>query len=228
MLYDARHVYLNGEAFAAGGRDARLMRQLADRAPALGGRLRALSAARARAAGRVGGQRAGCTETRHEPARQTGDAAPVIDSRAAWQAALRWGLDAAMARGARRITCVDAGFENWPLDDPALLQRLTAWLRLPQRRLVLLARQYDEVPRRFPRFTAWRRDFAARHRSLAGRPRTVRQGLPSLLVDDGAGQRATHRRRPLARPRERRSARRDAAGASKLTWFCNDRSRLLP
>ena len=30
MLYDARHVYLNGEAYAAGGRDARLMRRLAD------------------------------------------------------------------------------------------------------------------------------------------------------------------------------------------------------
>ena len=30
MLHDARHVFINGEAFAAGGRDARLMRQLAD------------------------------------------------------------------------------------------------------------------------------------------------------------------------------------------------------
>ena len=30
MLYDAAHVYLNGEAFRAGGRDARLMRRLAD------------------------------------------------------------------------------------------------------------------------------------------------------------------------------------------------------
>ncbi len=30
MLYDARHVFLNGESFVAGGRDANLMRQLAD------------------------------------------------------------------------------------------------------------------------------------------------------------------------------------------------------
>jgi len=30
MLYDDRHVYINGEAYAASGRDARLMRQLAD------------------------------------------------------------------------------------------------------------------------------------------------------------------------------------------------------
>jgi len=30
MLYDARHVFINGEAFAASGRDARLMRRLAN------------------------------------------------------------------------------------------------------------------------------------------------------------------------------------------------------
>jgi len=30
MAYDARHVFINGESFRAGGRDARLMRQLAD------------------------------------------------------------------------------------------------------------------------------------------------------------------------------------------------------
>jgi 50S ribosomal protein L16 3-hydroxylase len=30
MLYDDRHVFINGEALRAGGRDARLMRQLAD------------------------------------------------------------------------------------------------------------------------------------------------------------------------------------------------------
>ncbi|MFX8223333.1 winged helix domain-containing protein, partial [Acinetobacter baumannii] len=30
MLYDDRHVYLNGEAWRAGGADARLMRRLAD------------------------------------------------------------------------------------------------------------------------------------------------------------------------------------------------------
>lgn len=31
MLYDDRHVFVNGESFLAGGRDARLMRRLADR-----------------------------------------------------------------------------------------------------------------------------------------------------------------------------------------------------
>ena len=31
MMYDAHHVFVNGESFRAGGRDARLLRQLADR-----------------------------------------------------------------------------------------------------------------------------------------------------------------------------------------------------
>ena len=31
MLYDDQHVFINGEAFRAAGRDARLMMQLADR-----------------------------------------------------------------------------------------------------------------------------------------------------------------------------------------------------
>ncbi len=31
MMYDARHVYINGESFRVGGRDARLLRRLADR-----------------------------------------------------------------------------------------------------------------------------------------------------------------------------------------------------
>ena len=30
MLYDAQHIFLNGEGFAAAGRDARLLRRLAD------------------------------------------------------------------------------------------------------------------------------------------------------------------------------------------------------
>ncbi|HSM23007.1 MAG TPA: hypothetical protein VK876_12460, partial [Rubrivivax sp.] len=71
-----------------------------------------------------------------DPGRDPGHDLPLIDTRAGWQAALRWGFETAIQRGARRITCVDPDFETWPLDDPALLAGLTAWLRLPQRRLV--------------------------------------------------------------------------------------------
>jgi 50S ribosomal protein L16 3-hydroxylase len=47
MLYDARHVFINGESFRIGGRDARLVRQLAD-ARQLDGRACAMLSAAAR------------------------------------------------------------------------------------------------------------------------------------------------------------------------------------
>lgn len=108
---------------------------------------------------------------------------PVIDSRPAWTAALHWGLQTAIAQGARKLTCVDVDFADWPLNDAAWLQPLAAWLRLPQRRLVLLAARFDEVPRRHPRFVAWRSDWAHAVDALQA-PDELAGSLPSVLLDD--------------------------------------------
>ncbi len=110
---------------------------------------------------------------------------PTIHSRADFAAALQWGVAAAIAEGTRRIVCADPDFEHWALDDAGLLDPLTAWLRLPQRRLVLLAADYAAVPRRYPRFTLWRRDWA--HAVAAWQPpEDLRASLPSVLCGDGA------------------------------------------
>ncbi|MBU6257251.1 MAG: hypothetical protein KGL18_19955 [Burkholderiales bacterium] len=113
------------------------------------------------------------------------EAPPVIDGPATVAAALRWGLAAAVAQRARRIVCVDVDFAAWPLDDSELLAALTAWLRLPMRRLVMLARAYDAVPRRLPRYTAWRRDWS---HAIDSRqvPDDWTGDLPTLLLSDGA------------------------------------------
>ena len=108
---------------------------------------------------------------------------PSIDSRSAFQRALVWGVTTAVAAGARRITCVDTDFEHWPLDDAALLAPLTAWLKLPQRQLLLLAAHYGHVPRRHPRFTAWRRDWSHAVQTLQA-PEELARTLPTLLFDD--------------------------------------------
>lgn len=110
-------------------------------------------------------------------------ATPRIDGRDSFAAAVRWGFEQAFAGDARCITCVDANFEHWPLDEPLLLQALTAWLRRPQRRLVLLAASYAEVPQRLPRFTAWRRDWAHAIQALQP-PQEWAADLPTLLLDD--------------------------------------------
>ena len=108
---------------------------------------------------------------------------PVIDSRAAFVQALRWGLQRSVSLQARRLQLVDADFTLWPLDDGELLARLALWLRLPGRRLGLLAAGYEEVPRRWPRFTAWRRDWghAIECRQLPAEPGPT---LPTLLLAD--------------------------------------------
>lgn len=108
---------------------------------------------------------------------------PPITSRSEFVAALLWGFEQAIAGGARRIVCVDPDFANWPLDAPALHAQLTGWLRLPQRRLVLLAARYDAVPRLHPRFVAWRAPWAHTIEAWAPQDGEAPE-LPTLLLDD--------------------------------------------
>ena len=86
--------------------------------------------------------------------------AALIDGRSAFTAALHQALSQAARERARELCFVDPDFEAWPLDDPLVLSALTAWARLPKRQLLLIACRFDDLPRRCPRFTAWRRDWA--------------------------------------------------------------------
>jgi hypothetical protein len=85
---------------------------------------------------------------------------PPITSKAEFGAAVLWALQASVAAGARRVVWVDPDFADWPLDAPELHETLTAWLRRPGRRLVLLASDFGGVPRQHPRFVVWRRLWA--------------------------------------------------------------------
>jgi hypothetical protein len=111
------------------------------------------------------------------------DPIPRIDSRAGFTAALRWAFERSIERHARRIVCADPSFNDWPLDDPALLTRLTAWLRTPQRKLVLLATQFDDLPRRQPRFVGWRVDWVHAVEAWSP-PEEDRVEMPTVMVDD--------------------------------------------
>ncbi len=113
------------------------------------------------------------------------EAPPDIASRAGFRVALRWGIEHAITRGARRITWVGPDFAAWPLDDAALLDALAGWLRRPDRQLVLLASTFDDMPRRHPRFVAWRRPWAHVVHGWQA-PEDLGGELPTLLHDDGA------------------------------------------
>lgn len=107
----------------------------------------------------------------------------LISSRAEFAAAVQWGVTTAVERGARRLWFADPNFVDWPLDDPVLLASLTAWLRLPQRQLWLLAETFDEVVRSKPRFVAWRRLWS--HAVPAWSPQDLPAELPTVVLDDG-------------------------------------------
>lgn len=57
------------------------------------------------------------------------------------------------------MTWCDSNFVHWPLGDPVLLAALVRW-GLPRRRLTLLAHDFDEVPRLYPAFTHWRKQWS--------------------------------------------------------------------
>lgn len=118
-----------------------------------------------------------------DPASPFNPTPPRMDSPAAVADALRWGFDAAIARGARHISCVSALFVAWPLDEPPLLDALTQWLRLPQRQLLLLAADYGAMGTQYPRFTEWRRNFVHAAPAWCCPPELV-HSLPEALFDD--------------------------------------------
>jgi hypothetical protein len=109
-----------------------------------------------------------------------------IESRADFVAAVHDTVSLALARATRRMVWVDADFAEWPLDDPALLQALTDWVRLPQRQLVLLAAGYDDLRRRRARFTAWVRLWSHAVISCSPSQDDVAE-LPCVLLAEGAG-----------------------------------------
>lgn len=103
---------------------------------------------------------------------------------ASFRSALAQALDAALGRGTRTLLFVDPDFAAWPLDDAALLDRLTAFLRRPGRRLTLLAARFDRLDARHPRFAAWRAVWS--HAVDARSPDDeAAAGLEPLLLDDG-------------------------------------------
>ncbi|HEX2544698.1 MAG TPA: hypothetical protein VHL79_07465 [Ramlibacter sp.] len=72
---------------------------------------------------------------------------------------VRDALATAARDGWREIILSDADFQDWPLGERTVVESLLAWSR-SGRRIVLLARRYDDVLRQQPRFVQWRRTWS--------------------------------------------------------------------
>lgn len=82
-----------------------------------------------------------------------------FEGRESFRQLVRDALDAAAREGWKEIVLSDATFEEWPLGERAVAESLQAWAS-GGRRMVLLAKRYDDVVRRHARFVAWRRTWA--------------------------------------------------------------------
>jgi hypothetical protein len=107
----------------------------------------------------------------------------MLLSRGEFHDALRQALEQAASDGCRELFISDPDFSDWPLSEPAVVDSLTRWA-LPHRRLTVLAQNYDEMPRRHPRWVVWRRrwDHVVTCRALES-PEVG--AVPSLLLAPG-------------------------------------------
>ena len=80
------------------------------------------------------------------------------------------------------LLLIDRNFAAWPLDEPQLLQGLADWLRLPGRRLCIVALDFDALARSHPRFARWRRDWAHRIEALCPADGALPPGLRLLAA----------------------------------------------
>jgi hypothetical protein len=101
--------------------------------------------------------------------------------REAFRQLLRDGLAMAAHAGVPTLILSDLDFSDWPLGERAVVQALSDWaLAGSQRKVILLAANYDEVVRRHALFVKWRVQWAHKiecRRWREGDPLEV----PSLL-----------------------------------------------
>jgi len=107
----------------------------------------------------------------------------LITSASQFQAALRRGFAAIAEQGGREVWICDDDFSDWPLSDREVLDQLTHWAK-PHRRLTMIARQFDAVVRRHPRFVDWRRQWS--HVMDCRSPEAdIADVLPSMFLAPG-------------------------------------------
>lgn len=87
------------------------------------------------------------------------DSIAQIASRKEFHDAVQAALAGAAHSDAAEICFADPDFNDWPLNDRALVETLSTWVS-SRRKLVVIAHSFDDVARRAPRFAEWRRQWA--------------------------------------------------------------------
>ena len=107
-----------------------------------------------------------------------------LASRADFHEAVRSAVVAAADAGAAEICIVDPDFDDWPLNERAIVDALGRWAT-SRRKLVVFGKRFEEMPRRHPRFVEWRRQWS--HIVQCRTDDEIEaDALPTLLVVPGA------------------------------------------
>lgn len=89
----------------------------------------------------------------------TDEVVTPIASRADFHDAIRSAVAHAAETGAPEICIVDPDFDDWPLNERAVVDALARWAS-SRRRLVVFGKRFEEMPRRHTRFVEWRRQWS--------------------------------------------------------------------
>jgi hypothetical protein len=82
-----------------------------------------------------------------------------IATRAEFQAALREVFADLARTGCREVWLCDSDFAEWPLNEREVVEHLTQWA-YAHRKLTVIARHFNTVAQRHPRWVAWRRQWS--------------------------------------------------------------------
>jgi len=107
----------------------------------------------------------------------------MIDSRSGFHDALRAAFAEAAQVGCREIWIADENFADWPLNERQVVEHLTQWAQ-SHRRFTVVARDFDEVTRRHPRWVEWRRQWSHVVQCRTNNDLEAGQ-IPSLLLAPG-------------------------------------------
>lgn len=106
-----------------------------------------------------------------------------IGSRKEFHEAIRNALALAADGGADEICLVDPDFQDWPLNERAVVETLGRWAT-SRRRFSIYAHSFDALPRTAPRFTEWRRQWSHIVHCRTD-PEVEAQQVPSFLLVPG-------------------------------------------
>lgn len=115
----------------------------------------------------------------------------AFDTRAGYHQALQAALQQALDERAREMSWIDRDFAEWPLSSDDWIHTLAQWLKLPGRRITLLAADFGVIERVHGRFVRWRRDWS--HCVHGRRPLEMEAAsMRSVYADDAGTAVALH------------------------------------